>query len=130
MNFSQLLDEVKSRGEKIKREILDEVVKSKTLNLIVSNENFVRAVSSMIATKREVKKVLDRQVKSLIKTMEVVTKRDLSQVLVQIKNVEKAIENLLRDSFLKKQPTTKTNNKTSAKKHVKRSAKKKPAKKK
>jgi len=141
MNFTQLLEELKSRGEKIKQEVLEEVVKSKTLNRIIANENFIRAVSTVITTKREVKKVLNKQIKSLIKTMEVVTHSDLSQLVKQLKNLEAGIESVLKDNFWNGTTTatssTKAPRKTAAKAKskktkvvVKKKSKKKVAKKK
>ena len=127
MNFTQLLDELKSRGEKIKQEVLEEVVKSKTLNRIISNENFIRAVSTVITTKREVKKVLNKQIKSLIKTMEVVTRSDLSQLVQQLKNLEVGIEDVLKENFWS--GSTKAKSKTKTKKVSKPAAKVKKAKK-
>lgn len=131
MTFTQLLDELKTRSEKIKQEVLEEVVKSKTLNRIISNENFIRAVSTVISTKREVKKVLNKQIKSLIKTMEVVTHSDLSKLVQQLKNLEAGIEDVLKENFWNgnAKPKAKAKSKTKAKgkKPAKAAAKAKPA---
>lgn len=138
MYLKDILDEMKARGEKIKEEVLDEVVKSKTLNKIVSNKNFIRAVSTMIATKDEVQKTLNKQVKNLIKTMEVATQRDLTQLLKQLSKMESELKKSLlgkapsrrvkkKAATKKKKTSTKKKKKTTKKKS---SAKRKPAKKK
>lgn len=94
--------------------------KYETLNRIFANENFIRAVSTVIATKREVKKVLHKQIASLIKTMEVVTHSDLSKLMQQLKSLEAGIEDL----FIQKK-TKKT--KEISKKRTEKSRKKKTA---
>lgn len=92
MNLTQVFDELKKRSEKIKNEVLDEIVKSKTLNKIVSNKNFINAVSSIIATKQEVQKTLNKQITTLVKGMKVATKRDLSLIIAQLQKIEKRID--------------------------------------
>ena len=127
MNLGDFLNEIKIRGEKIKKEVLSEIVKSKTLNQIVSNENFIRAVSSIIATKDEVQKTLRKQMSSLIKTMEFVTHQDLSKMIQQLKNLEKSLS-----QFLYGKPAATPRKKTAAKSPAKgkKRAVKKPSRKK
>lgn len=130
LNITQFLEEFKNRGEKIKQEILEELVKSKTVNAIIANENFVRALSTVISTKHEVKKALHKQITSLIKTMEVVTHSDLSPLLKQLYKIESGIENLLS---IKKTPTktkTKLKSKSASKKGKKSQASSKKSQKK
>lgn len=119
MNLTQVFDELKKRSEKIKNEVLDEIVKSKTLNKIVSNKNFINAVSSIIATKQEVQKTLNKQITTLVKGMKVATKRDLSLIIAQLQKIEKRID---ATSGTKRKPSKK---KASSKK--KKSSKKKAA---
>lgn len=94
MNLKDLLDEALSRGEKLKDEILEDIVKSKTLNRIVSNPNFASAVGRVIETTDEVKKVIQKQVKGLFEVMSVPTKHDFAKVGHKIAEMEKSIEHL------------------------------------
>lgn len=94
MNFKDLLDEVKVRGEKLKDEILDEIVNSKTLAQIVSNKNFVTAVGRVIETKDEVKKVIQKQMKNLFQAMDVPSKLEFSKIGQKLSEMENSIEKL------------------------------------
>ena len=93
MNFKDLLDEALNRGEKLKDEILDEVENStKILKHLVSNPGFVNAVSRVIETTDEVKKVIQKQVKGLFQAMNVPSKSDFTKVGHKLAAIEKSIE--------------------------------------
>lgn len=94
MNFKDLLDEALARGEKLKDEILEELVKSKTLNRLVSNPNFASAVGRVIETTDEVKKVIQKQVKGLFQVMNVPSRQDLARVGHKISEMERSIERM------------------------------------
>lgn len=120
MTFKDLLDEVRVRGEKLKDEVLDELVNSKTLGKIVSNPNFVDAVSRVITTTEEVKRSLQKQVTSIFRAMNVPSKVDIAKVGARIAEVEKSIDSLGGKKIAVKKL---------AKKNTKISVKKAPAKK-
>lgn len=98
MNLKNLLDEVRVRGEKLKTEILDEIVNSKTLNQIVSHKNFVRAVGHVLETKNEVKRVIRHQVRdhlqNLFQIMNVPSKREISRIGEKISAMELSLEKI------------------------------------
>ncbi|MBU0504575.1 MAG: hypothetical protein ABII18_06790 [bacterium] len=91
MNFKLLLDEAINRGEKIKTEVLAEVLKSKAIKEIVSNKNFISAVTRIIETKDEVKKVIDKQVKTIFDVMDVPTQKDMLNITKQLKKYEQLL---------------------------------------
>lgn len=96
MNIKTLLDEAMERGEKIKAEVVSEILKSKTLHELVSNQGFITAVSRIIETKDEVKRVIGRQVKSVFHLMDVPTKEDVKRLGVQLTKLEKAVDDIGR----------------------------------
>jgi hypothetical protein len=94
MNIKDLLDEVKVRGEKLKDEILDDIVNSKALLQVVSNKNFVTAVSRVIETKDEVKKVIQKQMKNFFQALDVPSKVEFSKIGQKLAAMESSIEKL------------------------------------
>lgn len=56
MKIKTILDEAMNKGEKIKSEMIHELLKSKTVHDLVTNKNFIHAVTRIIETKDEVKK--------------------------------------------------------------------------
>ena len=94
MNFKTLLDEAINRGEKIKAEVLSELFKSKTIQELVSNKNFIKAITRLIETKEEVKKVISKQIKIVFDMMEVPTKGDLLNIGKQLSKLEAMIHSV------------------------------------
>lgn len=99
MNLKTFIDEAINRGEKIKAEVLSEILQSKTIQEIVTNKNFISAVSRMLETKDEVKKVIGRQVKMVFDMMDVPTKNDLLRIGGQVANLEKIVEKVGRSQI-------------------------------
>lgn len=91
MDFKLLLDEVIDRGERIKKDVLDELFKSKTVHDLVTSKSFVAAVSKILETKDEVKKVIGKQVKHIFDVMDVPTKAELRKLGQQIGRLESEI---------------------------------------
>lgn len=99
MNLKTFIDEAINRGEKIKAEVLSEILQSKTIQEIVTNKNFISAVSRMLETKDEVKKVIGRQVKVVFDMMDVPTKNDLLRIGGQVANLERIVEKVGRSQI-------------------------------
>lgn len=115
MNLKTFIDEAINRGEKIKAEVLSELLQSKTIQEIVTNRNFINAISRMIETKDEVKKVIGRQVKMVFEMMDVPTKHDLSRIGGQVANLEKIVEKVGRSQIaIKVLPKKSTRSKASS----------------
>lgn len=94
MNLKTLLDEVIERGEKIKDEVLAEIVKSKKIKEIVSNQHFLHALTRVISTKDEVKRVLNKQVKTVFDLMDVPTQMELKNIASKLRKLEAFIDKL------------------------------------
>ena len=99
MNLRTLIDEAINRGEKIKSEVLSEILQSKTIQEIVTNKSFIRAVSRVIETTDEVKKVINKQVKVIFDMMDVPTKDDILRIGGQVTNLEKFVERIGRSQI-------------------------------
>ncbi len=135
MNFKYILDEAINRGEKIKQEVIAEILKSKTIQEIVMNKNFVKAVTRLIETKEEVKKVINKQVKTIFDMMDVPTQRDLLKIGKKLTKLESILNRVGRKTIPVKS-LKKTKSSTKRKKTIKKTkkltskSKKRPVKKK
>ena len=92
MMLKEILEEARVKAEKIKDEVVNELLKSKTLNQLVGNDNFIKALSYAIGTKDEVKKVVGNQVKHIFKVMNVPNKKEMHELGKKLEGIEKAIE--------------------------------------
>ena len=127
LNLKDLLDEAMSRGDKIKDEVLNDLMKSKAVHQLVGNKHFIKALSQVLQTKDELQKTLNKQVHGVLKLMEIPTKKEINRLSREIASLEKK---LAKKKAASKTKTTKK--KTSKKKTTtkKKTVKKKAAKKK
>lgn len=112
MSLKDILDEVKVRGEKMKDEVVDEIVKSKTLNQIVNNKNFVKAVGKIIETKDEVRKVIRDQVNNVFQALDIPSQDILKTLDRKMSQIETALEKVGAEKI----PVTRIKKKTTGKK--------------
>ena len=94
MNFKNLLDEAFERGEKIKADVMSEIFKSRTIKEIVTHKQFVKALGTVIETKDEVKKALNKQFKHLFDMMDVPTQDQLKKIGKQLTSLESVIDRI------------------------------------
>ncbi len=99
MNLKAILDEAKTRGEKLKNEVVAELLKSKTLSEIVSNKHFITALTRVIQTKDEVKKTLSTQIKAILDVMDVPSKEDILGIAGKLGSLEKIIDKVGRKTI-------------------------------
>lgn len=108
--LQKILKEVCLKAEKVKDEVVTDILKSRTLKQIVGNDNFIKALSYVIETKQEVQNAIGKQLKGLFKSMNVPNKKDLLGISKKLDEMEKAVEkfaarNLAIKSLAKKKPT-------------------------
>lgn len=90
--LKEIIKDVRVKAEQVKNEVVADLVKSKTLNQIVSNKNFLKAVSYAIETKQEIQTTITKQVKDLLKTLNVPHKKELHDLGKKLEAMEKAVE--------------------------------------
>jgi hypothetical protein len=92
MTLKNLLNEALSRGENLKDELVDEVLKSKVLQEIVQSDLFAKAVSTVLKTKDEVAKVIRQNVKNVLKVMDVPSRNDIVNLSHKLDHLEKMVD--------------------------------------
>lgn len=122
MKIKSIIDDALDRGEKIKEDVLNELFKSRTIQDLVSNTHFVKAISRVIETKEEISRSLNKQIKSIFQAMDVPTKADLKKIGRELTKLEKLIDKVGGKKIsVKTLPKTKktTGKKTKTKSKVK-----------
>jgi hypothetical protein len=119
MKLKAIWDETLVRGEKLKDEVVAEILKTKTVKEIVTNKYFINAVTRVIETKEEVKRALGKQMKVLFHKVEVPTQIELKSLAAKLKQLEKIIDKLA--STPKKRPVKSAKKKSAV--HKKKSGK-------
>ncbi len=92
MNLKDFLDEAFVRGKKVKEEVLAEVIQSKTLNQMFSNDVFVNAVTKVIKTKEDVSRVLRKNFHNMFEMMDIPTRNDLQRLENKLEHLEKSLD--------------------------------------
>ncbi len=106
MNFKDFLNEALSKGENIKEELLSDLLSSKILHEVLSNDLFVKAVSSAIKTKEEVAKVIKDNVKTVLKIMDIPSRNDLVAIKHKLEHLEKVIDRIGKKGLTSKSLST------------------------
>ena len=94
MKLKAIWDETLVRGEKLKDEVVTEILKSKTVKEIVANKYFINAVTRVIETTQEGKHALGKQIKTLFHKVEGPTQMELKSLAAKLKQLEKIIDKL------------------------------------
>ena len=95
MYFQSLLNEAFDKGERIGSEVVDELMKSKTIHDFVTSKSFVHAVTMLIDTKDEIKRVIGKQVTSIIDMMDVPTRKEIKRLVSKLGNLEQVFDRVL-----------------------------------
>lgn len=77
MRWKNLLDEAFQKGEQVKEELLVELVHSKMVNELLKSDKFARAVTTLMQTKEEVTKLIQKQVKHILQFIDIPSRSDL-----------------------------------------------------
>lgn len=77
MKWKQLLDEAFQKGEQVKEDLLVELVHSKMVNELLRSDKFARAVTTLMQTKEEVAKLIQKQVKHILQFIDIPDRGDI-----------------------------------------------------
>lgn len=108
MTLKDFLNEAIIKGETMKDEIVEELLKSKVLQEVFSHDLFAKAVSTVLKTKKEVSSVVKANVKSVLQIMDIPTRHDLSSIERKLGSLESSVDKIgkktIKVNSLKKAP--------------------------
>lgn len=98
----EVIEDAIARGEKIKNDIVGQILKSATLHDLVNNRRFTQTITKVIRTKNEITKTIQRNVQDALKTMSIPSKSDFSNYEKRVDELEKRLDSLGRNLTKKK----------------------------
>ncbi|MBL7686036.1 MAG: hypothetical protein JNK65_08400 [Deltaproteobacteria bacterium] len=99
MNVQHFLEEAFERGEKMKSQVLEDVLNSKWVTELLKNERFLNAVMLVLNAKTAVEKQVQHRLNHLMKRMELPTRDEIRSMEKKILTLENEIETLQRKNL-------------------------------
>lgn len=92
----EVIDDALARGERLKKDIVGQILKSATLNELVTNKRFAEMVARVIQTKDEVGRILRRNVQDALRVMSIPSKQQIISYERRVIQLERKIDTLGR----------------------------------
>ncbi len=94
--LKEVIEDALARGERLKKDIVGQILKSSTLNELISNRRFAETVAKVIQTKDEISRALQKNVQEALRSMSIPSKQQISAYEKRIDHLEKMIDTLGR----------------------------------
>lgn len=92
----EVIDDALQRGERLKRDIVEQILKSATLNELINNKRFTESIAKIIQTKDEVGRILRQNVQDALKVMSIPSKQQIVSYEKRVEQLERKIDSLGR----------------------------------
>lgn len=104
--LKEVIEDAIARGEKLKKDIVGQILKSATINDLLNNRRFTETVAKVIQTKDEIARSIHRNVnvafKEALKTMSIPSKNQITSYEKRIDVLERKIDSMGRNLMKKK----------------------------
>lgn len=125
MSLRSAMEEALQRGEKIKDQVLSEVLSSEALNQLMQNELFLKSLTKILTTKHEIQQAMKKNMKVIFQALKVPTRDEINSLERKFNRLENEVGSLQRKTVSaslakKKKATRKAPKKKVAKKKAKR----------
>ncbi len=101
----EVIDDAIARGERLKRDIVGQILKSSTLNDLVGNRRFAEAIAKVIRTKEEISTSIRQNVQDALRAMRIPSKQQIVSYERRVEQLERKIDTLGRQVLLKGKKT-------------------------
>ncbi|QQR79466.1 MAG: phasin family protein [Deltaproteobacteria bacterium] len=92
----EVIDDALSRGEKLKKDIVGQILKSSTFSELINNRRFTQTVARVIQTKDEISRTIQKSVQDALKLMSIPSKSQLHAYEKRVMHLEKQIADIGR----------------------------------
>ncbi len=100
--FREVVEDAIARGERLKKDIVNQVLSSAALSDLVSSKKFADTVTRVIQTKDIITKVVHRTVVDALRVMRIPSKEQIETYEKRVKKLETQIDRLGRRILSKK----------------------------
>lgn len=94
--LKEVIEDALARGERLKKDIVAQILKSATLNELVNNRRFAETIARVIQTKQEISRTLRRNVQDALKAMSIPSRQQIATYEKRVEQLEKKIDTLGR----------------------------------
>lgn len=94
--LKEVIEDALARGEKLKKDIVGQILKSATLNELINNRKFAETIAKVIQTKDEISRSIHRNVQDALKAMRIPSKQQITSYEKRIETLERKLEGLGR----------------------------------
>ena len=98
----EVIEDAIARGERLKKDIVGQILKSSTLNDLIHNRKFTETIARVIQTKDEIARTIHRNVQDALRTMSIPSKNQISSYEKRIETLERKIDSMGRSLMRKK----------------------------
>lgn len=96
MGIRNAMEEAFHRGEKIKDQLISDVMNSQAVNEILQNDLFLKSLTRMINTKYELQKAFRSNVKNVLKLLNLPSRDEISVMERKLNRLETEIDGIQR----------------------------------
>ena len=94
--LKEVIEDALARGERLKKDIVAQILKSATLNELINNRRFAETIAKVIQTKYEITRTLKRNVEDALKAMSIPSRQQISTYEKRVEQLERRIDTLGR----------------------------------
>lgn len=95
--LKEVIDDALARGEKLKKDIVGQILKSSTLNELINNKKFSDAIARVIQTRDEIGRTLQKNVTEALKAMSIPSRNQITAYEKRVQLLERRIDTLGRN---------------------------------
>ncbi len=96
MNIRNAMEEAFQKGEKLKEQIIQEVMGSHTVNDLMQNEYFLKSLSVLLNTKYELKKALRSNLRNVLRLFNLPSRDEIHSMERKIHRLENEMDGINR----------------------------------
>ncbi len=102
MPLQNFFEEALQKGEKIKNQLMDEIIQSSWTDRLLKNEKFINGVVNLLKKKSKIEKNLNQVMSLLLKKFDIATQDEVRGMEKKIHQLETELQNLHRKNLSRK----------------------------